>query len=122
MIKAISSRLSGLAMLLFIRSTIGLAMLLFIRSTIGLLQRLSSPFVLFENDENNHTSLLHRQSNVIEDVDTKKIFLFYMWHQLQWSSVKMEDGGPLMHRTKTGHGSDDQYSRSYKIRVTKFYT
>ena len=73
--------------------------------------------MLFDNDENNHTSLISRQPNVNEDVNTHENIPFLPVGSTV--AVQCRDGVSLTHQTIIGHGSDNHQGRSYKIKVTK---
>ena len=98
-------------------TTPSLAILLFKRPATGIPSRLSRPPILYNNDDNNFTSLINRQHQVNEDINTHKNIPFISTGTNV--VLKQEDGRPWMHRTVTGHKSEDHNGRSYKITVTK---
>ena len=91
--------------------------LLFNRMTRDILLKFSRQSVLGNYSDSNNTSLLERQCQASQDIDTCKNIPF-----LPTGStvvVKREDGEPWMHGTIMGHETDDHNNRSYIIRVTK---
>ena len=93
-----------------------LTALLFNRPVRGLLPKFIGPPMLFDNDESNHPVLIKRQHHVSEDRYSQN----FPFLPTEWTvTVEHDDGGPWMHGTIVGHGSDGHCGGSHKIWVTK---
>ena len=93
-----------------------LATILFNRLVKGLLPRISSPPIMFDNDESNHAAVKKEPSSLTQKETDTPVNISLL---PAGSTVAVQDRGPWMHETIIRHGSEDPNKRCYKIRLKK---
>ena len=81
----------------------------------GLLPQIGRAQILFNNDDDHYDTIIKRQQNTYQNINSCKdciiIAAGYTVAEL------IEDGGPQMHSTMLGHGSQYQNNISHRIHI-----